>query len=172
MHPPAPHRSGKVEHTSDGRAELVVGLAHCASVPDRTARAPHLQRFLDPETAADSVVVVKSQSVLLRRILAVNAIIAFMFALPTTTLASGLADAEVSAQVTPLEEDPEDAPGLGSITGSPDPGPKPDDAGERGGWAQLALAVVMLSALSFIGFQVFRQSQRNRPHNVTDRGQL
>ncbi len=73
-----------------------------------------------------------------------------------------------AAQVTPLDDDPEDAPGLGSIIGSPDAGPDPDDAGDRGGYAQLGLAVVLLVAVSFIGWRIFRESKRNRERSASN----
>ena len=58
----------------------------------------------------------------------------------------------VFAQVTEDEavEPVEPAPGLGNIVGSPEPGPDPTDAGDRGGWAQLGLAVLLFGAIGFI----------------------
>ena len=50
----------------------------------------------------------------------------------------------------------EELPGLGKIIGSPDAGPGPDDAGDRGGWAQLALAGILLVAVGFIAFRITR----------------
>ena len=73
-----------------------------------------------------------------------------------------LSDA-ASAQVTPLDDEPPDeAPGLGRITGSPDPGPAPEDPGDRGGAAQLALAVILIAAVGFIGRQIMRDVRRGR----------
>lgn len=72
-------------------------------------------------------------------------------------------------QVTPIEdEQPDDAPGLGRITGTPDPGPAPEDAGDRGGTAQLALAAVLFGGLLFIGWRIGREVTRNRSPNNHD----
>ena len=62
----------------------------------------------------------------------------------------------ISAQVTPLEEESEEAPGLGVIVGTPEPGPEPEDAGDRGGFAQLTLAVMLFLAVSFIASRVIK----------------
>jgi hypothetical protein len=70
--------------------------------------------------------------------------------------------AGVGAQVTPIDDDSEDAPGLGSIIGTPDAGPKPEDPGDRGGYAQLGLAVVLAGGIAFIGSRIVRESRRNR----------
>lgn len=67
-----------------------------------------------------------------------------------------LNSATVDAQVTPLNDEIEqEAPGLGNIVGSPDAGPDPTDPGDRGGWAQLVLAVVLFGAIGFILRKVF-----------------
>jgi len=80
--------------------------------------------------------------------------------LPFGGALSSLAE-PVSAQVQDLDGEPsEDPPGLGNIVGSPDPGPKPTDAGDRGGAAQLALAGVMLVGVGFIGFRISRSIRR------------
>jgi hypothetical protein len=64
----------------------------------------------------------------------------------------------VDAQITPIDDQPAtDAPGLGSIIGSPDAGPDPEDAGDRGGWAQLVLAGVMAGGVVFIGSRILRE---------------
>jgi hypothetical protein len=64
----------------------------------------------------------------------------------------------VDAQLTPIDDQPEtDAPGLGSIIGSPAAGPDPEDAGDRGGWAQLVLAGVMAGGVVFIGSRILRE---------------
>lgn len=68
----------------------------------------------------------------------------------------------VAAQITPLDEEPDDQPGLGSIVGSPDPGPDPTDAGDRGGYAQLALALILFAGVAFIGIRVMLAT---RDHN-------
>lgn len=86
-----------------------------------------------------------------------------------TTAFGGLATVNASvagAQVTPLDDEPDnDSPGLGRITGTPDPGPAPEDAGDRGGAAQLALAVVLFSGLLFIGWRIRTEVRRNRASN-------
>jgi len=68
----------------------------------------------------------------------------------------------LSAQVTPHEDEPDEAPTLGRITGSPDPGPAPEDAGDRGGAAQLGLALVLFGGLVFIAVRIRAESKRNR----------
>ncbi len=66
-----------------------------------------------------------------------------------------------AAQVTPLgEEQADDPPGLGSIIGSPEAGPKPEDAGDRGGWAQLFLAVVLFGGVGFLLTRIFGAAAR------------
>ncbi len=89
-------------------------------------------------------------------------------ALTTTVISGSALTAVAAAQVTPLEDEPDEAPGLGRITGSPEPGPKPEDAGDRGGWAQLALAVIMLGGVAFIGLRITSQVRGARPQNVSD----
>ncbi len=68
-----------------------------------------------------------------------------------------------AAQVTPIDDEPgNEAPGLGNIIGSPDAGPDPEDLGDRGGWAQLALAGLLLGAVLFIGSRILAESRRGR----------
>ncbi len=69
----------------------------------------------------------------------------------------------VSAQVTPLEEESEEAPGLGVIVGTPDAGPDPEDAGDRGGFAQLALAIVLFAAIAFIASRIILAVRASKP---------
>lgn len=76
--------------------------------------------------------------------------------------------APATAQVTPLEDEPDEAPTLGRITGSPDPGPAPEDAGDRGGVIQLGLAVVLFGGLIFIAFRIRSEVKRNRAGNKTE----
>ncbi len=76
--------------------------------------------------------------------------------------------APASAQVTPIDDEPGiDAPGLGNIVGSPEAGPEPEDAGDRGGWAQLALAGILAGAVLFIGSRILAESRRGRQGNAT-----
>ena len=68
------------------------------------------------------------------------------------------------AQIEPLDEvETEDPPGLGSIIGSPEAGPKTEDAGDRGGWAQLVLAVAVFGGVGFILTRVFRAASASDP---------
>ena len=79
--------------------------------------------------------------------------IALLITILSFTLGSTVAD----AQVTPLNDEIEqEAPGLGNIIGSPDAGPDPTDPGDRGGWAQLVLAVILFGGIAFILRKVFR----------------
>lgn len=66
-----------------------------------------------------------------------------------------------NAQITPIDEEPDDAPGLGSIVGSPEAGPKPEDPGDRGGYAQMGLAVVLLGGIGFIASRILRGATRS-----------
>lgn len=75
---------------------------------------------------------------------------------------------DVSAQITPIDEEPDDAPGLGSIVGSPEAGPKPEDPGDRGGYAQLGLAVVLLAGVAFIASRVVREARRTKSQQAPD----
>ncbi len=70
------------------------------------------------------------------------------------------APATAHAQITPIDEEPDDAPGLGSIIGSPEAGPKPEDPGDRGGYAQLGLALVLVCGVGFIASRVVRDAKR------------
>lgn len=56
------------------------------------------------------------------------------------------------------DSDADEIPGLGNIIGSPDAGPKPEDAGDRGGYAQLLLAAVLFGAVAFILRKIFREA--------------
>ena len=67
-----------------------------------------------------------------------------------------------NAQITPLDEEPDELPTLGNITGSPEPGPDPEDAGDRGGLAQLTLAVVLGGAVVFISSRLIRAARANQ----------
>lgn len=99
----------------------------------------------------------------LRYTLSVVAITTAVFAiapLPAVT-------APVSAQVTPLDDEPDEAPNLGRITGSPDPGPAPEDAGDRGGLIQLFLAVILFGGLGFIAMRIRAEVRRNRSRDKT-----
>ena len=67
------------------------------------------------------------------------------------------------AQLTPIDDEPDvETPGLGQIIGSPEAGPDPEDAGDRGGWAQLSLAGIMLGAVLFIARRIVRESRSGR----------
>ena len=75
----------------------------------------------------------------------------------------GLTTGAVSAQIVD-DDPPDETPGLGNIVGSPDAGPDPTDAGDRGGWAQLVLAVVVFGGIVFI---VTRIAAGVRPRDGT-----
>ena len=87
--------------------------------------------------------------------------------LGATMLAAALAvalplagPASAQAPDDPAEEpgDPADElpDGARTIIGSPDPGPEPEDAGDRGGWAQLLLLGALVTAVGVIGWRVGR----------------
>ncbi len=56
-----------------------------------------------------------------------------------------------------------------SIIGSPDPGPKPEHPGDRGGWAQLMTLGVLVAAVGFIMWRVL-DAARAAPADVTPPG--
>ncbi len=57
--------------------------------------------------------------------------------------------------------DPESAPGYNSIIGSPEAGPEPTDAGDRGGALQFTLFFVMMAGVAVVLFRVFRAASRH-----------
>jgi len=76
--------------------------------------------------------------------------------------------APAAAQITPIDDEPgTEAPGLGNIIGSPEAGPDPEDPGDRGGWAQLALAGILAGAVLFIGSRILAESRRGREVTTT-----
>ncbi len=58
----------------------------------------------------------------------------------------------LGAQVT----DPDYLDDAGRIIGSPGAGPKPENPGDRGGYAQLLTLAVMVGGVGFIGWRVTR----------------
>lgn len=83
--------------------------------------------------------------------------------LATIAVAVGATVRPADAQLTPIEDEPGlEAPGLGDIVGSPEAGPEPEDAGDRGGWAQLTLAVVIAGGVLFIGSRILKESRAGR----------
>lgn len=64
--------------------------------------------------------------------------------------------AAFSAQVT----DPDFLDDAGRIIGSPAAGPKPENPGDRGGYAQLLTLAVMAGGVAFIGWRIARQVRR------------
>jgi hypothetical protein len=96
------------------------------------------------------------------------ALLVIVIALGTTAIvpkieASGLQEDPAPAEVA---TEPEDIPGLGSIIGSPEPGPKPEDAGDRGGWAQLALGGIVIGGVAFIVRKIFREAEAGRKQGM------
>jgi hypothetical protein len=76
-----------------------------------------------------------------------------------------LAPAAVGAAEVPAQDDApgdeidtaDDLPeGSRTIIGSPDPGPKPENPGDRGGWAQLMTLGVLVAGVGFIMWRVTR----------------
>ncbi len=55
---------------------------------------------------------------------------------------------------------PDDA---GHSIGSPDAGPRPQQSGDRGGWAQLTILRVLTAAVSFIMWRIFHDARGGRP---------
>ncbi len=51
---------------------------------------------------------------------------------------------------------PDDA---GNSIGSPNAGPKPQNSGDRGGWAQLLVLGVLATGVSFIMWRIFHDSR-------------
>ncbi len=75
-------------------------------------------------------------------------VIAVVIMLVASLMVSGAA----GGQIVPIDDEPgAEAPGLGDIVPRPEPGPAPEDAGDRGGWAQLLLgAAIMAGAAIFL----------------------
>ncbi|MGI9605935.1 MAG: hypothetical protein ACR2P0_07320 [Acidimicrobiales bacterium] len=65
-------------------------------------------------------------------------------------------------QIEDLDEPVSETPELGNIVGTPDAGPDPEDAGDRGGWAQLGIALVMFGGIGFIGWRIVRNGHGGR----------
>ena len=87
---------------------------------------------------------------------------ALLVALVMTAICVAPAAAHPVAQDDPVDEPPAEDPaddlpdGARTIVGSPDAGPKPEDAGDRGGWAQLLLLGVLVAAVGVIGWRISR----------------
>ncbi len=64
--------------------------------------------------------------------------------------------AAFSAQVT----DPDFLDDAGRIIGSPAAGPKPENPGDRGGYAQILTLAMMAGSVAFIGWRIARQVRR------------
>lgn len=69
------------------------------------------------------------------------------------------ADPPVTAEGEELYSSP-------AIIPKPNSGEAPDEAGDRGGWAQLALLGMIVLALGGIGFAVARGSRRSRANRA------
>lgn len=96
-----------------------------------------------------------------------GAVLSFVVLLALLVLVTS--SAGVGAQVTPIDDEPGiEAPGLGNIVGSPEAGPEPEDAGDRGGWAQLTLAVVVFGGVLFIGSRILKESRAGRSARIPD----
>lgn len=140
----------------------VASYFHRRSVPAKWAELRDSGTF---RYCLKVIVTLRSHRFLAQLIVAVAVLV---IALGTTMIvpktgASGLQDDPAPAEV---ESDPEEIPGLGSIIGSPDPGPKPEDAGDRGGWAQLALGSVMILGVGFIVRKIFREAEAGRKREL------
>lgn len=72
--------------------------------------------------------------------------------------------AEPSAQVEGAEGQEAGAPP--EIVPQPNSGKAPDEAGDRGGWAQLTLLGLIVAAVVGIGFVVMRGSRRSRANRA------
>lgn len=103
-----------------------------------------------------------SKRTALRRFCALVIVLAGFMLVAPPALIGAFPSAIAAAQVTPLDDEPDEAPNLGRITGSPDPGPVAEDAGDRGGAAQLTLALVLFLGLVFIGYRIKAEVTRNR----------
>ena len=62
-------------------------------------------------------------------------------------------DGSTTTTVDPVDDLPD---GARTIVGSPDPGPKPENPGDRGGWAQLLTLAVLVAAVGFIMWRITR----------------
>ena len=100
---------------------------------------------------------------------AISALLFVALAALMATSFIALTGEPAAAQVTPLEDEPDEAPNLGRITGTPDAGPAPEDAGDRGGLIQLSLAAILFSGLAFIATRVAKEVKRNRNRDQPSR---
>ena len=75
--------------------------------------------------------------------------------------AAGAADDD--APTTTVDRIDELPDGARTIIGSPDPGPKPEHPGDRGGWAQLLTLGVLVAAVSFIMWRIVRAARAASP---------
>lgn len=107
----------------------------------------------------------KSPRVLIVLMVLISVLATSISAVPGRALPT-LTQTAADAQVTPLDEEPDDAPGLGSIVGSPDAGPDPEDAGDRGGYAQLGLAVILLFGVAFIATRIVREARSGKQRSA------
>ena len=74
----------------------------------------------------------------------------------TTPIVAQAQDTEDTTTV-PVADD------LGNSLPGPDAGPKPEDAGDRGGWLQFALFGAVMAAMAFFVVKLFRGPGGARP---------
>jgi hypothetical protein len=98
-----------------------------------------------------------------RRVLAATAL-ALVLLLGAAAAPAGAQDSGTSTVVDENDDVPTTLPEeLGNIVGSPDPGPEPEDAGDRGGWAQLGLLGALVLVVALVLRHLFRSANRNEP---------
>lgn len=101
---------------------------------------------------------------MVRRLVAVAVVVAGLavtvFAAPAGAATATDDDPPTTTTVDPYDELPD---GARTIIGSPDPGPKPEHPGDRGGWAQLLTLGVLVAAVSFIMWRIVRATRAAPP---------
>jgi len=91
---------------------------------------------------------------MIRRTVAI-ALIA-LTALVSSPATLGLVDAASADAIEMAGTVPDDA---GHSIGSPDAGPRPQQSGDRGGWAQLSILGLLVVAVSFIMWRIFHDAR-------------
>ena len=90
--------------------------------------------------------------------------VAALLAVPTAAAQDSGTDTtdEPVRTTTTAVFDPDANPGYNSIIGSPEAGPEPEDAGDRGGSLQFTVFFVMLAGVLVVLVRVMRAATRHR----------
>jgi hypothetical protein len=91
------------------------------------------------------------------------AVIVVALAASVYTAPTGAAAADGDSPTTTADPFDELPDGARTIIGSPDPGPKPEHPGDRGGYAQFLTLGVLVAAVSFIMWRIVRAARAAAP---------